>query len=167
MRHPAPPTHEAFGDSPVTYVAEQGVASLQPRDLVKHLQPDADRPQAGFSGGKRVCQSQEVGKSPGVVVVEQQPVAAAPLVHPAAKPKNLRAYQDFGPGPQKDMAKPPIDHFDYAVAATADDFCVAGQIGDHLENGHGFPNFFVLTGCRNFVTFRAAEADNPIQRSGA
>jgi hypothetical protein len=136
MRRPAEAAHESLGNPPIARVAKQGIALLYARDLVEHVQADANRPQAGLPGGKRVGQCQEVRKSPGMVVIEQQPVTAALLVHPTAKPEDFGPHQDFRPWPQQHPAQSPIDDLNHAIAAAAEHVSATGEVGDGLKEGH-------------------------------
>jgi len=136
MGDPPPATHETLGNPPIAYVAQQSVASLQAGDLIEHLLADADRAYAGLSCRERVGQSKEVGKTPRMIVVKQQPVAHALLVHPAAKPEDFRADQNLRPRPQHHALKLSIGDFDYAVAAAAKHFGIAGKIGDGMKDRH-------------------------------
>ena len=136
MRRPAVAAHETLRNPPVARVAQQSIALLQPCDLVEHFQCNPYRTDARLPRGKGVHQDQEIGTPPRMIIVKQQPVAPAPLMHPPAKPDNFRSHKDRRPGPKQHSAEAAIDDLNHAIVPPAKHFRAVGEIGNCLKHGH-------------------------------
>jgi hypothetical protein len=136
VRHPAVTLHQARRESAVGRVAQQGVAPLQPGNLVQHVQRPNQRGRRTVLRREEVLEHQVVRMPPRLVVVKPQPIACPPTVKRRSEPPNFRGRNDLRKPPQPNPPKPPVGHLDHSVPPPPEHLGPIENVADGFDICH-------------------------------
>ncbi len=137
MRFPTETAEQPRRDPVVHHIAQQGVAMLQPSNLIENGQGAGKGAVAGFARGFGIFQHQEVGKTQWLIVIEPDSVAGTVSMQPIAQQQHVGGGNDLGQGTQQNTLQPALGKFNNAVTTSAEHIGSFRQIRDTFKEWHG------------------------------